>query len=313
MRKLTPQALATIDNWMYFNARHLELTTWAFHMHGGSRDEAVAAIARYQNADGGFGQAIEPDNWNPASSPYYTENAIGRLLGLGMTDPSHPIYQGIFRFLEATEHSGEHGWDFSIPSNDNYPRAPWWTYNPEGNKTENIGLTATLAGFVLRYAKGHPKLHAKALGYADKLLAQLADTAQFGEMGIGGYSALLEDVRAAGLASRYDMDMLEARVRDVVNGSIMRDPAKWPEYTIRPSRYIRSPQSPFYAGNEAIMEAELDYILDTREPDGVWPLTWSWFDLAPVYPVEHAISMNWSKAIVAGGNVQLLKAFGRID
>ena len=54
-------------------------------------------------------------------------------------EKGHPIMLGIFKFLESGVHSNEKSWLFSILSNDNWPRAPWWTYNPEAVAVESIG------------------------------------------------------------------------------------------------------------------------------------------------------------------------------
>ena len=61
------------------------------------------------------------------------------------------------------------------------------------------------------------------------------------------------------------------------------------------------------------MEAELDYLIDTRNPGGVWNITWTWFDLGEVYPKEFAVSENWWMASKAIEKMRFLRAFGRIE
>lgn len=61
------------------------------------------------------------------------------------------------------------------------------------------------------------------------------------------------------------------------------------------------------------MALELQYLLDTRAQDGVWPICWSWFDPADRYAAEFALSENWWKARQAIDTVALLSAFGKID
>ena len=87
----------------------------------------------------------------------------------------------------------------------------------------------------------------------------------------------------------------------------------WGLYGKKPADFIRSPESEFYAGNEEILQQELDYTVDTRVEKGVWGITWSWFDNNEKYPKEFAISENWWKAAVAIEKVRLLKNFGRIE
>lgn len=57
---------------IYQNARPLELARWQVHFENGSREAVLQALQVYQNEDGGFGHGLEPDNWNPNSTPIAT-------------------------------------------------------------------------------------------------------------------------------------------------------------------------------------------------------------------------------------------------
>lgn len=312
MKTLSKETQGRIENWIYRNGRQLELAQWDHLFHGGRQADVLRAIAVYQNADGGFGHAIEPDSWNPNSTPYNAQHAIRLMSGINFFDLSHPLYQGILRYLDSPDASGPNGFHFTVPSNDQYAHAPWWQYSEETNRTENKGLTAILSGFILRLGTPGTSLYRKAEAFARTLIEDMRTTESFGEMGLAGYSLLLLHISEAGLAAQFDTEGLKARLDAQMNASIERDPAKWAGYTIRPSRYIQSPESPLYAENAAVMEAELDYLIDTLPADDVWPINWSWFDLGSVYPREFSISENWSKALCAIDTMRLLHAFGRL-
>lgn len=149
MKTLSRENLLDIKTWMHRNAREVDLAAWRCHFENGSEEDVLSALTYYQNADGGFGRALEADSWNPDSSPYTTLYAIKILNGIGFTDMRHPILQGIVRFLESGAHCLENGWYFNIPSNNDHPHAPWWTFDMKANAVESIGLTAELAAFVL--------------------------------------------------------------------------------------------------------------------------------------------------------------------
>ena len=53
----------TARTFIYRNARPLDIVRWQYHFENGSKEEVLTALAAYQNADGGFGHALEPD-WN---------------------------------------------------------------------------------------------------------------------------------------------------------------------------------------------------------------------------------------------------------
>ena len=51
------------------NARLLERRRFAYLFGGGPREPVLAALRAYQNPDGGFGNALEPDKRTPTSQP----------------------------------------------------------------------------------------------------------------------------------------------------------------------------------------------------------------------------------------------------
>ena len=170
MKKLKAQDYAEIRLWMYRNARQIELALWQYYFENGSQESVLAALAMYQNADGGFGNALEADSWNTESSPYTTLYAINILNGIHFTDTGNPLMQGIFRFLESGVYSDDDGWWFNIPTNDDYPHAQWWTYDSSANKFESIGVSAGIAGFILQFSSKDTQIYQKALLVADKLI-----------------------------------------------------------------------------------------------------------------------------------------------
>lgn len=313
MKAISKKEFEEIRFWFYRNARHLELALWQYYFENGSKEKVLSALSYYQNNDGGFGQALEPDSWNPNSSPYTTSKVIQILKEIEFEDIQHPIIQGIFKYLESGVYCSEYGWNFNIPSNDDYPHAPWWTYNEEANAVEGIGVTAEIVSYILKFTDKEAELYRKAIAFTDILLSKLAAADNFGDMGIGGYCILLNSIRQSELAARYDFHALTVRLCQLVNRSIVRETSKWPFYGVRPSDYIKSPESPYYKGNEEIVATELDYLIDTRHEAGVWDITWSWFENNEKYAKEFAISENWWKAIKAIDNVNFLRNFNRID
>ena len=71
---------------IYRNARPLDIARWQYHFDGGSKEAVLTALAAYQNEDGGFGHALEPDCWNPNSAPIQTWTATEVLREIDFTD-----------------------------------------------------------------------------------------------------------------------------------------------------------------------------------------------------------------------------------
>ena len=65
---------------IYHNARPLDIARWQYHFEGGTKEAALTALAAYQNEDGGFGHALEPDCWNP-NSALILKNGLSAKIG----------------------------------------------------------------------------------------------------------------------------------------------------------------------------------------------------------------------------------------
>lgn len=313
MKILSTASYQQTRTWIYRNARPLELALWQCSFENGSKYNVISALDFYQNEDGGFGHALEADNWNPNSSPYTTLHTINILKQIDFIELSHPIYQGILKFLESGMHFTEDGWLFSIPSNDEYPHAPWWTYDTEANKTESIGITAEISAFVMKYCDRNSMLYLRSMAAAKHILEKLKSQNTYGDMGINGYCVLLDVLKNDEYKNEFEYESLYGTVKNLVCNSIVRDVSKWASYGVRPSNYITSPGSMFYRENEDIVQTELDFLIDTRPQNDVWGITWTWFENNQKYAKEFAISENWWKAFKAIEKVSFLKNFGRIE
>lgn len=298
------------EAFVYRFARPLDLARWQYHFEGGSSGAVLKALACYQNEDGGFGHGLEADCWNPASAPIQTWAAAETLREVGITDPTHPMVRGILRYLAAGTDFDGHVWGNTVPGNNEYPHAPWWSWNAAADGPPNYNPTAYLAGFILRFADPHSELYERG----SRVAQEAFDAYMKGGQPIGMHTAhcyirLLEYCREAGVRGLLDLPALEARLQEQVEGDISRDTGSWQtEYVCRPSQYIDSPASIFYPRNRETAEYECDFIVRTQEGDGAWSLAWEWGG----YPEEWAVSKHWWRASRALANLLYLKGFSRL-
>ena len=298
-----------IKAWVGRNARPLEYALWNCHFENGGKEAVLSALESYRNGDGGFGRAVEPDNWNPESTPYTADFVINILRQIGFTDVNHPVYQGILDFLKNTGYQGDNGWFFSVPANDLYPHAIWWQWNEEGNdKNQNVGITASLSGFILRYANKDAELYGAALKYADMLLERLRSDKSYGDMGPLGYCALFRDLQAAGLHNRFDLAFLERVTRSLIKEHFHE--YVW-SFHQDMAAVLPSPSVYYYEGYEQSVSGALDELIEIRPQNGVWGIPWEWYD-GGAYAKEFAISENWWKSYKAIEKLLFLKAYGRL-
>ena len=295
---------------LYRNARPLDLARWQYHFEDGSREAVLNALSHYQNQDGGFGHALEADAWNPNSCPIQTWAATEILREIGFTDPAHPIVQGILRYLDSGKDFSGACWYKIVKSNNDYPHAPWWHTQADTTDHDDYNPTASLAGFILRFAPGDSPLHRLGSRIAREAVRQLlAGERENGMHTVAAYVRLLEDLEQSGNAHLLDMPQFKTVLAEQIHSCITQETGAWEsEYVCKPSVFFRSAESIFYAVNRSIAEFECDFIVKTQLKDGSWSITWAWDD----YPGEWAVSQNWWKSDRIILNLLYLKGFGKL-
>ncbi len=109
-------------------ARPIEQALFAWRFANGDPAQVVAALAPYQNEDGGFGHGLEPDFWVDASSPLATMVAFQTLTQLPAAISVEMAQKGLAYFVESY-HPNERRWYAVPPQVNDFPHAPWWHYD----------------------------------------------------------------------------------------------------------------------------------------------------------------------------------------
>jgi len=292
------------------HARPLDWARWQFHFENGGKENVCRALAAYQNDNGGFGHALEPDAWNPNSSPIQTWAATEILREIGLTDSAHPLITGILRYLASGQDFNGRFWYTVVKSNNDYPHAPWWNMDSDSICHDDYNPTACLAGFIVRFADKDSPLYTLGCRVAQEAAEQLlAGERENDSHTTTCYLRLVEDCEAAGENALFDM----ARVKNVLRAAVAKwvstDVAAWDtDYMCKPSQFIASPGSEYYPLIKDSADYECDFIIKTQLDDGSWRIPWGWSD----YPAEWAISKNWWKAHGIFMNLLYLQGFKRI-
>lgn len=292
------------QRFIYQNARPLDLARWKYLFENGSQDCVLSALAAYQNNDGGFGHALEADCWNPESSPVQTWSATEIIREVNLKEKEHPIIQGILRYLSETKYFDGHTWLNTIPSNNNYPHAPWWSYAPSQEKSYNP--TASLIGFILCYADPKSTLYTKACALLKEAYAYFKASIPMESMHTVSCFVDLYEYLSDCESTIIDMREFEGLLQKQIKHILTADTSLWrTEYVCKPSLLIHSQSSHFYAENKSLCDFERQFISETQEPDGTWNITWEWAD----YPEQWHISKNWWKSDLIIKNVKFYRNF----
>ncbi|MBQ6804872.1 MAG: hypothetical protein IJP04_09480 [Clostridia bacterium] len=298
-------------DFIYRFARALDVARFQYHFEHGSAENVLRALAAYQNEDGGLGHGLDADCWNPNSSPIGTNPATQILREIN-APKDHPIVQGIIRYLLSGADFDGKCWFNVVPTNDDYPCAPWWRMGSVSTCHADYNPGASLAGFLLRYADKGSDAYAFGLRIArEAYAAKMAKDPLIDMHESACYVQLLQDARAAGIESteELDLDKLEENLKIQVKHCMVKTREGWDKsYICRPSTFIKGKDSIFYPDHREMADYECDFLKNTQLPDGAWAVTWKW----DRWEEEWAISKTWWKGQQAVDNLLYLRGMGKL-
>ena len=294
---------------VYRNARPLELARWQFSFENGSAETVLHAMSYYQNDDGGFGHGIEADFLNPNSSPMATWAATEILNEIGFSDKTHPVVTGILRYLDSGADFDEKSsqWFNCVPTNNDHPHAVWWTYN--GNDDRKYNPTAALAGFILKFAEADSPIYNKACEIAKQAVEWFIKSVPFCEQHVTACFATLYNAVETYCPDVVDVKLFKEKLCENVKHCICSDKEKWAvEYVTKPTDFMITPDSIFYEDNRELADYECDFIVSNQLSDGGFKVTWQWWTDYN----EYYVSANRWQSVFALKNMCYLKAYNKL-
>ena len=265
----------------------------------GDATDLRAALGAYQNDDGGYGRALEPDLRLPDSSSTATTVAFQHLRAAGADDTWPEVRRGV-EYLLATWDPSVPGWHPTPPEVDDHPHAPWWTYRgPPTEFAANPGAEAYAV--LLRHAALAPGAALTEIGAAVKgALARCGDEVEPHEM--------LCWMRLAAEAPEPLADRIVAALRRALPSVLTVDPAQWDAYAPGPLWFAATPESPLFDDVADHVAAHLDHLIARRAPDGRWLPAWTW-GADPAWPRARD---EWASALTVDA-LTSLASYGRIE
>lgn len=278
------------EAFIWHNARLLDRRRFAFHFKDGSREDVLAALRSYQNADGGFGQALEPDIRCPDSQPVPVQHALEIMDDVGF---DAEMVQRACDYL-VTITTPEGGVPWLLPAAHDYPRAPWW--NCAEGLPASLNPTAAIAGVLHKNEVSHPWL-AGATNFCRSNIAEL-QTLEMHEA--GAVLTFLCHTPDRSFAEKeldrlFDMMQAAGLVADAAATGYVRKPLDWAPLPDHPLRKHFS---------EADIQTNLDAVIAEQEEDGGWNIAWP--------PISPACELEW-RGWITLNTLLMLRANGRLD
>lgn len=270
------------------NARPLELAIYKYYFENESNQAVVDELSKFQNTDGGFGHALEPDFFNPNSSPIATNDAIITLSRVDALDRDSDIVKRIVRYLASHDSFNEDKkrWLFAIDSNKDYPHAIWWEKKGDGISKFNPSIS--LAAFMVCYGN--------RTSLYEEIIKEGFEYLQTGEEISGDdvncYLLAYELLTSNSINDIVDLDALKDLLCKAIENCICKDIEKYGvEYVPMPSVVFAGKYLDFITPEiKPLISAEKDILGKLQMEDGGFDITWKWYT---PYQEEYEQARNW--------------------
>jgi hypothetical protein len=295
-------AFAAADRFLLNQARLLERRLFATCFLGQPAELVVQALLGYQNPDGGFGHALEPDTRCPASLPVYTEVAFQALAAAGVTGAAAVDSVATAMLLRACDFlagaaaraDAGGGVPLAFDVIESFPRAAhWteWTYEP------GLNPTAGLVGLLYQLGIDHPWRESGAAYCWQQLeSAGLPGDAH----GLSELLVFLEHVPDRERAARHAAG-IAAHLPGV---SMLNLDPDTPGYGLTPLDLAPEAGSRWRSlFPQDLIDAHLDRLVRSQLDDGGWPISWE--------PPSEAAVCEW-RGMVTLKALRTLTSYGRL-
>lgn len=271
MKKLSKTAFKEASEFIKEEGRLLEKAVFTYRFEKPNEYGIIDELKKFQNEDGGFGNALEPDFRLSYSSPMATSVALQHLITVAHKEEARSMIKAAVEYLEDKYDEKRHGW-YAVPKSVNdYPHTPWWEYNDKTGRSvidENWGNpSAELIGYLYKYRIFLKKLNADNLvDYAINYFNNLNKTESFHEVYcfIRLHKALPADKSA----------VLEQKIKEAVDELVCRDSSKWKDnYVAKPLDFVFD-RGNKYGISDELIDLNLDFLVDTLERDKIILPSW---------------------------------------
>jgi len=275
------------------NARPLELAVYKYFFENESKQAVIDELAEFQNTDGGFGHALEPDFFNPDSSPIATNDAIITLSRVNALDRDSEMVKGIVRYLESHDSFNEDKkrWLFAIDSNKDYPHAIWWEKKDDGISKFNPSVS--LAAFMVCYGK--------RTSLYEEIIKEAIEYLKDGEISgdaVNCYLLAYELLTSHSIDDIVDLNAFKTSLSKAIENCICKDISKYGvEYVPMPSVIFTGKYMEFITPEIIpLINAEKDILGKLQMEDGGFDITWKWYT---PYTDEYEQARNWWRPRIA--------------
>lgn len=277
-------------DFIYGAARLIDRRWFAAEFEAADPGAVLAALAAFQNPDGGFGHGLEPDTRTPRSQPLNVELALQYMADAGAGDAAMALRA--CDFLQGVS-APEGGVPILLPGFEAYAHARHWSgYARPPELVPNGGLV----GLLYRLGVDHPWREATA-----RLVWSWIEAP--GELGAHDILDAVWFLEAA--PDRPRAEAAAVRLASALRSAAYFKPDPAVEgYGVTPLWYAPTPDAfcrRWFSDDE--IARNLDHLAAEQQADGGWPLSWT--------PPGPASVLEW-RGLQTMKALRTLKAYGRL-
>jgi hypothetical protein len=306
---LSRDRYAQAREYMLTKARPLEAAIFRYRFGEGDADAVYAELAKFQNPDGGFGNALEPDLRSQASSPLATTTALQRLRMLH-APAQHPLVDAAIRYLVAAYDTAYQSWPLAPQQTEDAPHAPWWNQEGQGDRFGNFAVNprAEVLGYLHEFAD---ETNAQAVTLRDTLTPLVFDhlLGHTAQLSGDAFLCCQRLVDSPGLPSNMAVD-LQRWLLPLAETTVATDPSTWSGYVLLPLQVAPNRTAPMGIPLSHVLPDNLDFVIDSQAEDGSWAPTWSWFGAFPDHWPQ--AERDW-RGVLTLERLEWLQAYDRIE
>ena len=246
-------------------ARPLEKSILERYFNGGSNQQVLEELIKFQNDDGGFGHGLESDFRLPYSSPMATSVGLRLLSEINDIEESYGMIKTSIAYLETSFDKKRNGWFALTKEVNNFPHAPWWHYKEDTGMTIidlNWGNpSAEILGYLYKYREYVVNLNVDRL--VEYAITYLENKQEFNSENeifcyIKFYEVLPDELKKR----------LEPRIAIAIEQVIVYDEQEWYKYVPTPVDFLKTPSSNSFGVLESKLNINLNFIVNQLDMHG---------------------------------------------
>lgn len=267
MKYLNNNDFSIIERQMFNKARDIDVAIFNGLVDEDSKDFVLDCLTLYVNKDGGFGNALEIDNYNTNSSVYQTYEALRIMDMVGFDSKSeNPMLEEIVNRIGNylfNRNSLVNGlWNPNVKTNDDFAHNLIYSY------TEKFDAhpTAAILGYLVNLVKPSKVYYKKSLAAINDVIKYMNNQEVLGLNELISFNSLLGSLKKANLLQN-EQKLIENKLlamadyyKDNENYSVIKMLSNcsldehWQE----------------------VLDGELDLLVDSRVSHGLWEHKGDW-------------------------------------